>query len=63
MLPAPDAFRHDRLVDAAKAFEALPVPFRPQKRKAAFRADWSVLGTGMLRQIILCITAGTDQVG
>ncbi len=63
MLSAPDVIRHNRPVDAAKAFESLSVFFRPQKRKAAFRADGSVITDGMLRQVVVCITAGTDQVG
>ena len=43
ILSAPDAIRHNRPVHTAKTFEFLSVFFRPQKRKAAFRADWSVL--------------------
>ena len=61
-LPTPDAVRHNRSMDATKAFEAFVVLFRPQKRKATFRAYWSVLAGSIFQRLILCMATGTDQV-
>ncbi len=63
ILSAPDAIRHNRPVHTTKAFEFLSVFFRPQKRKAAFRADWFILTDRILRLFILGIAARTDQLG
>jgi len=62
-LSAPDAIRHNRPVHTAKTFEFLSVFFRPQKRKAAFRAEGSVLASGLLRIFVLPIAARADQTG
>ena len=50
-------------MDATKAFEAFVVLFRPQKKKATFRAYWSVLADGVLGKLVLRIAARTNEMG